>query len=136
MGRPSTAGLLCLLVPASTLGCSRGSVARVDQRPPTVMATSSEGVVVDEPPPLKKVAPEPAPKWAPPDPAWSYMLPLDYGIRRDVGGSGHFLAPRKHGKHNGVDFLAPVGTPTFAICSGKARTAMRGGYGRTVQLVC
>lgn len=87
-------------------------------------------------PSLKKVSAQQAPKWAPVEPEWSYVLPIDYGIRADDGGSGHFLAPRKHGKHNGVDFLAPVGTPTFASCNGKARTAMRGGYGRTVQLVC
>jgi murein DD-endopeptidase MepM/ murein hydrolase activator NlpD len=122
--------------------CSRGSVAKLDQRlalgpPAAAVADSAPGTVVEEPPSLKKVVHDPPPpRWAPPDPAWSYVLPLDYGIRADEGGSGHFLAPRKHGKHNGVDFLAPVGTATFAACDGKARTAMRGGYGRTVQLVC
>ena len=114
--------------------CSRGTVAKIDER--VASPASSAESAASETPSLKKVVAAPVPKWAPEEPLWSYMLPLDYGIRADVGGSGHFLAPRKHGKHNGVDFLASVGTPTFAICSGKARTAMRGGYGRTVQLVC
>ncbi len=120
----------------SLAACSRGTVAQIDQHlaPPSNAAAAEPDAT--EMPSLKKVVAAPAPKWAPENPPWSYMLPFDYGIRADVGGSGHFLAPRKHGKHNGVDFLAPVGTPTFAICSGKAKTAMRGGYGRTIQLVC
>ena len=99
------------------------------------------GSHIEVAPDLKKTAPEAppvakTPAWTPSDPPFVYPLPFDYGIRKDVGGTGYFLSPRKHGKHNGVDFLAPVGTPLFAACSGKAKSAMRGGYGRTVQLVC
>ena len=89
-------------------------------------------------PELRKTVPAeapPAPKppgWVPSDADFVYPLPMDLGVRKDVGGNGYFLAPRKHGKHNGVDFLAPVGTDLFAICNGKAKSAMRGGYGRTV----
>jgi len=86
---------------------------------------------------LKKTVAEPAvPPWSPDSPAWSYVLGVDYGIRSDDGGQGYFLAPRAHGKHNGIDFLAPVGTPLLAACSGKAKSARRGGYGNVVQLVC
>lgn len=88
--------------------------------------------------PLAKTRPveAPPPRWTPSDPSFKYVLPADHGIRSDDGGSGHFLAPRAHGKHNGIDFLAPLGTPVLAACSGKARAKERGGYGRTVQLVC
>ncbi len=89
---------------------------------------------------LRKVAKEPAappaPPWSPKDPQWSYVLGVDFGIRADEGGRGSFLAPRAHGKHNGVDFLAPVGTPVVAACNGVAKSDHRGGYGNVVQLVC
>lgn len=86
---------------------------------------------------LKKVVHDPpTPPWAPKDPAWSYVLAVDHGIRSDDGGKGGFLAPRAHGKHNGVDLLAPVGTPLVAACNGKAKSDKRGGYGNVVQLVC
>jgi murein DD-endopeptidase MepM/ murein hydrolase activator NlpD len=74
--------------------------------------------------------------WAPSAPSWSFPLPVDHGLRTDSGGQGQFLAPRSHGKHNGLDMLAPVGTPVLATCSGKAKSDNRGGYGRVVQLVC
>ena len=67
---------------------------------------------------------------------WAYVLPVDHGIRRDRGGKGFFLAPRAHGKHNGIDLLAPVGTPVLAACAGSARSGTTGGFGRWVQLVC
>ncbi len=91
-------------------------------------------------PSLQKVRPEdpPAAKkgWVPDDASFVFPLPMDWGVRKDTGGTGSFLAPRAHGKHNGIDFLAPVGTPLIAACSGKAKSATRGGYGKTVQLVC
>jgi murein DD-endopeptidase MepM/ murein hydrolase activator NlpD len=99
-------------------------------------------VAFDDLPDLKKVAaaPQPPPPkphaWTPENPPFVYPLPFDHGVRKDHGGNGNFLAPRSHGKHNGIDFLAPVGTDLLAICSGRAKSAMRGGYGRTVQLVC
>jgi murein DD-endopeptidase MepM/ murein hydrolase activator NlpD len=67
---------------------------------------------------------------------WAYVLPVDHGIRRDPGGKGFFLAPRAHGKHNGIDLLAPVGTQVLAACAGSARSGTTGGFGRWVQLVC
>ena len=91
---------------------------------------------IEAPIPLKKVVAPPPVRWSPSSPSFQYMLPFDFGIRADNGGSGYFLAPRKHGKHNGLDFLAPVGTPTSAICNGEAKFANKSGYGKTVQLVC
>jgi len=70
------------------------------------------------------------------DAQWRYLMPVDHGIRADRGGKGHFLAPRNHGKHNGIDLLAPVGTPVLAACHGKARSGTRGGFGHYVHLVC
>jgi murein DD-endopeptidase MepM/ murein hydrolase activator NlpD len=127
------------LVPAALVlfsfgACSpKSQVARVE--------AGFRSTAIDVPPALSKPAPVEAPTaktpaWTPAHPSFVYPLPFDYGIRKDVGGSGYFLAPRKHGKHNGVDLLAPVGTPITAACSGKAKSAMRGGFGRTVQLVC
>ncbi|HSC87751.1 MAG TPA: hypothetical protein VLC09_10795, partial [Polyangiaceae bacterium] len=42
---------------------------------------------------------------------WAYVLPVDHGVRADESGEGSFRAPRFHGEHNGIDLLAPVGTP-------------------------
>jgi len=83
-------------------------------------------------------APEKAemPRWAPASPTWAFPLLTDHGVRVDDGGQGNFLAPRSHGKHNGIDMLAEVGTPVIAMCNGKAKSDDRGGYGRIVQLVC
>ena len=67
---------------------------------------------------------------------WNYPLPIDHGIRADRGGHGYFMAPRRHGYHNGIDLLAPVGTPIVASCDGKARSGTRGAFGHWVQLVC
>jgi murein DD-endopeptidase MepM/ murein hydrolase activator NlpD len=119
--------------------CSAGDVHPKEHLAAVVSAAES---AIATPPPadeaLKKVVIEepPAPPWTPADRELSYVLPVDLGIRADSGGDGHFLAPRAHGKHNGIDFLAPVGTPILAACDGKARTDERGGYGRVVQLVC
>lgn len=91
-------------------------------------------------PDLQKVRPsdpvEAKKAWVPDDTPYVFPLPFDWGIRKDTGGTGSFLAPRAHGKHNGIDFLASVGTPLLAACNGKAKSATRGGYGKTVQLVC
>lgn len=87
-------------------------------------------------PELAKKEPEKLLPWAPKAPAMHHVLAVDHGIRSDRGGKGHFLAPRAHGKHNGIDYLAPVGTPVLAACAGKAKSDERGGYGRVVQLVC
>ena len=87
-------------------------------------------------PELKKVVVAETPKFVPQDPALAYVLGVDLGVRSDRGGKGFFLAPRAHGKHNGIDFLAALGTPVLAACDGKAKSDTRGGYGHVVQLVC
>ncbi|MFO0546755.1 MAG: M23 family metallopeptidase [Polyangiaceae bacterium] len=129
-------------------GCSSNK-APVGERlePSAVLALTSLpslptalAAVVDTPD-LKKVVPTeptpaPTPAWAPEERPWVYPLPMDLGMRADDGGQGQFLAPRAHGKHNGVDFLAPVGTPLLAACDGKAKFSKRGGYGNVVHLVC
>ncbi|MEZ4369764.1 MAG: M23 family metallopeptidase [Polyangiaceae bacterium] len=85
---------------------------------------------------VEAAAEEEAASATPPAPSVGWVLPLDYGIRADKAGQGQFLAPRYHGMHNGVDLLAPVGTPILAACSGEATQGMLGGYGRVVKLVC
>lgn len=84
----------------------------------------------------KQEPPKPPPAWAPAHPSFGFVLPVDHGLRADSGGEGSFLSPRAHGKHNGIDLLAPLSTPVLAACHGVAKYAERGGYGRTVQLVC
>ncbi len=119
-------------VAVALAACSAG-----DARVLELASLPELGSAVAQPAPeLKKVAPAEVPKYKPKDPAFSYVLGVDFGIRADDGGKGWFLAPRAHGKHNGIDFLAPVGTPVLAACAGKARADQRGGYGKVVQLVC
>lgn len=67
---------------------------------------------------------------------WSYVLPLDYGVRSDKSGQGHFRAPRFHGEHNGIDLLAPVGTPVFSPCGGQAMAGVSRSFGRWVHVIC
>ena len=69
---------------------------------------------------------------------WGYIMDLDYGIREDGYGGGHFGAPRSGnpGGHSGIDFLAPVGTPLLAPCDGPVWSGAASGYGNYVQLVC
>lgn len=116
-------------------GCAGGDTAVVDRLTP-VLAPSSDAPALAAKREVERPAPKPAPRWAPPSPTWTFPLPVDHGLRTDEGGQGQFLAPRAHGKHNGIDLLAPVGTPVLATCAGKARADDRGGYGRVVQLVC
>lgn len=73
-----------------------------------------------------------APKTGP----WAYVLPVDHGVRADESGKGHFRAPRFHGEHNGIDLLAPVGTPVFAACEGRAMSGASRSFGRWIHLVC
>ena len=70
------------------------------------------------------------------DAPWTYVLPVDYGVRADRSGQGYFRAPRFHGEHNGLDLLAPVGTPVFAPCAGKAMAGVSQSFGYWVHLIC
>lgn len=67
---------------------------------------------------------------------WQYVLPIDHGVRADSSGKGHFRASRFHGEHNGLDLLAPIGTPTFAACDGQARSGASSSFGRWVHVIC
>lgn len=70
--------------------------------------------------------------------AWGYIMDVDYGVRDDYAGGGHFGASRYNnpGGHSGIDFLAPVGADLFAPCSGGVLSGYANGYGYYVQLVC
>ncbi len=70
------------------------------------------------------------------DAPWSYVLPIDHGIRFDSSGQGHFRAPRFHGEHNGLDLLAPVGTPVFAACDGQVMAGVSRSFGRWLHVIC
>lgn len=118
-------GLLCL-----ALACATAK--------PPLRATESAPEPLPAPPPAAPpAAPAPPVEAAAPAPArWGWVLPVDHGIRADKGGAGGFLAPRAHGSHNGVDLLAPLGTPVRAPCAGKARAGQNSSHGKWVQLVC
>lgn len=73
---------------------------------------------------------------APTEQRWAHPLSVDHGIRADRSGRGHFGASRTHGRHNGVDLLAPIGSTLHAVCAGRARGGKRGGFGNYVHLVC
>jgi murein DD-endopeptidase MepM/ murein hydrolase activator NlpD len=98
----------------------------------------ARGVAAKRPtraPPPARPAP---PRKPPPDlhRPWAYVMPVDHGVRSDDGGKGGFLAPRFHGRHNGLDMLAPLGTPVLSPCDGEARSGTSGSFGRWVQVVC
>lgn len=67
---------------------------------------------------------------------WAYVLPLDHGIRADGSGQGHFRAPRFHGEHNGLDLLAPIGTPIYSPCTGQAMAGVSRSFGRWLHVIC
>lgn len=127
-----------LLASALVIACSGGEPVRMPPPEELASAIAALDPALETAPELKKVVPQapPVPPFKPKQTPWTYMLAADYGIRTDKGGEGSFLSPRAHGKHNGIDFLAPVGAPVLAACSGKARSDERGGYGNVVQLVC
>jgi murein DD-endopeptidase MepM/ murein hydrolase activator NlpD len=118
--------------------------------PPAPQPTASGGSSQSYAPPVAKVVAKPpasvtsesaekkANRSVPPEleEPWGYVLPSDYGVRHDSGGRGAFLAPRYHGKHNGIDLLAPIGTPTFAPCDGKAGSGVSASFGKWVKIVC
>lgn len=88
------------------------------------------------PPELSKAKSAEEKKEGPREVPWTYVLPIDHGVRADQSGKGHFRAPRFHGEHNGLDLLAPVGTPTFSACDGQARAGVSRSFGRWVHLIC
>mgnify|MGYP000868547947 CR=1 FL=1 len=113
-----------VLIAGATIAC--GMISKGDSDPgmvPVLMPPSPE---------LAKKAPG---KWSRETP-WSYVLPVDHGFRRDKSGDGSFRAPRFHGEHNGIDLLAPIGTPTFAACTGKALASVSRSFGNAVQVIC
>lgn len=71
-----------------------------------------------------------------PETPWAYVLPVDHGVRADRSGKGHFRAPRFHGEHNGIDLLAPVGTPVFSPCDGQAMAGASRSFGRWLHVIC
>ncbi len=128
---PPRGAVVCAALALSSCSASEAGKLEGLSLPAAVVSAAAEPA-----PELKKVVVAETPKFVPEDPQLAYVLGVDLGIRTDEGGQGHFLAPRSHGKHNGIDFLAPVGTPVLAACDGKARSDQRGGYGKVVQLVC
>lgn len=129
---PVSAGLL--------FGCS----AQQSPAPPEVAAAKPAAPTAQTEPALAKSSAPGSPpvveqpKALPPElrKPWSYPLRVDHGIREDEGGQGGFLAPRTHGKHNGLDFLAPIGTELHAPCTGKAKSAVSSSFGIWVKVVC
>ena len=67
---------------------------------------------------------------------WSYVLPIDHGVRADRAGDGHFRAPRTHGEHNGIDLLAPEGTNVFSPCAGRGMSGKSVSFGTWLHIVC
>lgn len=67
---------------------------------------------------------------------WTYVLSVDHGVRFDQGGKGYFRAPRFHGEHNGLDLLAPIGTPVYAPCTGQVMTGVSQSFGNWARLIC
>jgi murein DD-endopeptidase MepM/ murein hydrolase activator NlpD len=123
--------LACTSPPAAPAG-SRSAPLGSDE-PALSKAVATPSQPLRGAPSPREPAKKPPPEL---DEPWSWVLPVDHGIRRDDGGKGTFLAPRGHGRHNGIDLLAPLGTPVQAPCNGKARAGASSSFGRWVQVVC
>lgn len=66
-----------------------------------------------------------------------FILDRCRGIRSDRHGAGHYHAPRKHGRHHGIDYKAPVGTPLKSPCVGKViRSGYVGKAGNLLEIRC
>ena len=80
-------------------------------------------------------APTPPPSGLP----WKWVSGLDYGLRSDGCGGGHFKASRGGGKrvHRGLDLLLPVGANLYSPCDGWVETGSdSGGYGSYSVVYC
>lgn len=112
--------------------------SRVLPRPalaaPTAPVPASAAAAPGPPPTTSSAASSVVPP--PPTRGFGWVLPLDFGVRNDAAGQGWFLAPRYHGKHNGIDLLAPVGTPVLSPCDGQAKTGQNPSHGKWAQVVC
>lgn len=82
----------------------------------------------------KKLAPEFGVRRS--DAPWTYVLPVDHGVRIDESGQGYFRAPRFHGEHNGLDLLAPIKTPVYVPCTGRVRAGVSQSFGNWVHVIC
>lgn len=92
------------------------------------------GTALPRAPALSKTrAPDPIKRTGAP---WTYVLPVDHGVRVDESGKGSFRAPRFHGEHNGIDLLAPVGTPVFAACDGQVMAGASRSFGHWLHVIC
>jgi murein DD-endopeptidase MepM/ murein hydrolase activator NlpD len=128
-----TAVSLCAALPL-LLGCD--SLTRdIRPAPSGELPELSAAKPAKAPEPTKTESPAPSADLVVKNP-WVHILAVDHGIREDQGGKGHFLAGRGHGKHNGIDFLAPLGTPLLAACNGTATSGLSPSFGKWVQLVC
>lgn len=66
-----------------------------------------------------------------------FILDRCLGIRSDKHGSGHYHAPRTHGRHGGIDYKAAVGTPLKSPCVGKVtRSGYSGAAGNLMEIRC
>lgn len=109
---------------------STGAAVRPSIRPFDVGASLAGAEPTPVPPELAAGAPVKL------EESWSYVLPIDHGVRADRAGDGYFRAPRTHGEHNGIDLLAPEGTPVLSPCEGRATSGQSLSFGIWVHVVC
>ncbi len=126
----------------ASLGLQPGCSAQQAPAPVGSASSRSADPAVARPQVAKPAAPLPPEPKPPPSlkpelrQPWLYPLASDHGIREDKGGRGGFLAPRTHGKHNGLDLLAPIGTELRAPCNGSAKSSVSRSFGKWVKVVC
>jgi murein DD-endopeptidase MepM/ murein hydrolase activator NlpD len=102
--------------------------------PPPIRSAQPAMVTDPDPEPTAADTPPRAqPKLAEP---LGWVLPVDHGVRADRAGEGEFRAPRYHGMHNGVDLLAPLGTPVLSPCDGRARAGKNSSHGKWLHVAC
>lgn len=113
------------------LGCVRHAESEPPESPPPLRTAAA--VPTSTPAPAPPEAPPPTP---PKVARFGWVLPLDNGVRADSAGEGWWLAPRSHGKHNGIDLLAPVGTNVLSPCPGKMEAGKNPSHGVWAHVVC